>query len=633
LPHKIAVFTVRTVGSLSSLLLIEEEKPMESSKLLAVLTALAVMVAACGSGDGEGPTTTTGGAEGATTTEGPTGTTAEPTGGSEAGEGGNLLLLQWQAPSQANAYLSTGTKDLLASSLTLEPLAEYDPDGNIVRALAADIPTIENGGISEDQTQITWTLQEGILWSDGAPLTADDVVFSWEYCSDPPTGCVAQTFTNVIDVEAVDDLTVTVTFDGPTPYPFVPFVGFNSPIIQRAQFADCVGEAAKTCTEENFAPIGTGPYVVTDLRPEDSVSYELNPNYRGVPDGKPFFGSVEVKGGGDAEATARSVLEIGEADYAWNLQVAPEILSPMEAAGNGSVLVSFNSSVEHINLNQTDPNGDPPSEYQGEPTSPTGGTNPFFYQNTVLHDALSLAINRDEIVAVGYGAAGVPTCNIWPVGEQDSPNNDDVCTQDVDAANDLLDEAGYIDSDGDGVRETPDGTPLEFDFVTSTNAVRQATQDLVAVYWEQIGVQANMSNEDGGVFFDGTCASDACIWKFFTDIQMFTNGSTGPDAQGYFLGWTCAQIPASETNYGGGNVVRLCDQEFDALFAELSAAALDDPARDEIVIAMNDIIVDYSTIPLVNRGTVSAFSNAIQGVGTLNGWDSEYWNVEEWTRN
>jgi len=602
---------------------------MKRTRLLALLAVLAMVVAACGGGDGETTTTADSGSDGETTTtagETPD-STAPPTGGN-AGEGGNLLLLQWQAPSQANALLSTGTKDLLASSLVLEALAEFDPTGALVPALAAEIPSVENGGISEDLTQITWTLQEGLLWSDGTPVTADDVVFTWEYCTDPLTGCSAQTFVPVTNVEAVDDLTVTVTFEAPTPYPFVPFVGYTNPILQRAQFADCVGDAAKSCTEQNFQPIGTGPYVVTELRPEDTVLYEMNPNYRGIAEGKPFFGTIEIKGGGDAEAAARSVLEIGEADYAWNLQVAPEILGPMEAAGIGTVYAGFNSSVEHINLNQTNPDGDPPSDYAGG-----ANPNPFFFENTVLHDALSIAINREEIVAVGYGATGQPTCNIWPVAEQNSPNNEDVCTYDPELANSMLEEAGYVDSDGDGVRETPDGVPLEFDYVTSTNAVRQATQDLVAVYWEAIGVTANMRNEDAALFFDGTNASDASIWKFFTDIQMFTNSSSGPDSQGYLEGWTCAQIPESTNSWGGGNVVRLCSEEFDALHAELSATALDDPARNDITIQLNDIIVDYSTIPLVNRATVSAFANTIQGVGDLNGWDSEYWNVEEWTRS
>jgi peptide/nickel transport system substrate-binding protein len=599
---------------------------MKRTRLLALLAVLAMVVAACGGGDVDGTTTT--GEGGATTTSVDSTEPTEPPTGGGAGEGGNLLLLQWQAPSQANALLSTGTKDLLASSLVLESLAEFNAAGEVVPALAAEVPTQENGGISEDLTQITWTLQEGILWSDGTPLTADDAVFTWEYCSDAATGCSTNSYQGVTSVEAIDDLTIQVTFENPTPYPFVPFVSYINPVIQRAQFADCVGAAAVGCSEQNFAPIGTGPYMVSELRPEDTVLYDINPNYRGFDEGKPFFGTVEIKGGGDAESAARSVLEIGEADYAWNLQVAPEILGPMEATGIGTIFAGFNSSVEHINLNQTDPDGDPPSDYQ-EGNNP----NPVFFENTVLHDALSLAINREEIVAVGYGPAGEPTCNIWPVEGAVSTNNDDICTQDLEAANALLDDNGYVDTDGDGVRETPDGVPLEFDYVTSTNAVRQSEQDLIAVYWEQIGVATNMRNEDASLFFDGTAASDASIWKFFTDIQMYTNSSAGPDAQGYLQDWRCESIPESTNSWGGGNVVRLCNEEFDALHDQLSGTALDDPARSELVIQLNDIIVEYSTIPIINRASVSAFANTLQGQGDLNGWDSEYWNIEDWTRS
>jgi peptide/nickel transport system substrate-binding protein len=374
--------------------------------------------------------------------------------------------------------------------------------------------------------------------------------------------------------------------------------------------------------------------MVTELRPEDNVLYEMNPNYRGVAEGKPFFGSVEIKGGGDAEASARSVLEIAEADYAWNLQVAPEILQPMEDAGNGTVYVSFGSSVEAIRLNQSDPNGDPRSELQGDPAAPTGGTHPVFYQNDVVAQALSMAINRDELTAVGYGDTGLPTCTFWPVRDEGTTSFDDWCkTQDIEGANALLEENGYVDSDGDGVRETPDGVPMSFTYATSTNAVRQSFQDLIAVYWQEIGVEASMSNSDAGLFFDGTCASDDCIWKFFRDIQMYTNSSIGPDGVSYFNGYLCEQIPTSANSWGGENLDRFCSPEYDALYAELTAMALDDPERIPTIQQLQDLVLQYAVIPLVNRGTVSAFSNSIQGVGTLNGWDSEYWNIESWTRS
>ena len=547
----------------------------------------------------------------------------EPAGDTTAGEGGNLVLLQWQAPSQANSLLSNGTKDLLAGSLVLEPLAEIDPAGELVPALATEIPSVDNGGLSEDGTQVTWNLRDDVMWSDGTPFTADDVVFTWEYCADEGTGCSVEVFTDVTSVEAIDDTTVTVTFAENKPYPFEPFVAYNSPIIQRAQFADCVGADAVGCSDQNFAPIGTGPYTITELRPEDAVTYEMNPNYRGVADGQPFFSTVEIRGGGDAEAAARSVLEVGEADYAWNLQVAPEILAPMEAAGNGVLAAAFASNVEHINLNLTDPDGNPPSE---------GAPNPIFADNPDLHKALSIAINRDELVQVGYGPAGEPTCNLWPVGEQ-STNNDECLTQDIEGANALLDGLGYVDSDGDGIREADGYGPLEFDFVTSTNAVRQSNQELIANYWAQIGVGSNMRNEDASLFFDGTCASDVCIWKFFTDIQMFSNGATGgPYGPGYLNGYESAKIPTPGSNWGGDNIPRMNNEAFDALAVEARATDLSDPRLNEIVIEMNDIVSTSAVMPLIFRASNSAFATSIQGYGDLNGWDSEFWNIEQWTR-
>ena len=598
-----------------------------AARPMALLVGLALVTTACGSDDSSSDDVDAETASEDSGAEEPAEEPAdepadEPVEEGYVPTGGTLTLLQWQAPSQANSLLSTGTKDLLAGSLVLEPLAETDPNGELVPALATEIPTVGNG-VADDFSSITWTLRDDVLWSDGTPFTSDDVVFTYEYCSNEETGCSVQAFTKVANVVADDDFTVTVTFNEPQPYPFEAYVSYTSPIIQRAQFADCVGAAAKSCSDQNFAPVGTGPYVVTDLRPEDTVTYEMNANYRGAAEGKPFFGNVTIKGGGDAEAAARSVLEVGEADYAWNLQVAPEILAPMEATGNGRLASAFTANVEHINLNQTDPFADPPSE---------GTPNPLFVDNPDLHRALSIAINRDELVAVGYGPAGNPTCNMWPVGSQNSTNNDWCLTQDIDGANALLDGLGYLDTDGDGVREADGYGPLEFDYVTSTNAVRQSNQELIASYWAEIGVKANMLNEDASLFFDGTCASDVCIWKFFTPMQMFTNGASGPYGPGYLNGWESEKVPTSGNAWGGDNIPRLNSAEYDALSLEASTTALDDPNFDSLVIEMNDILSTSAVIPLIHRANASAFSADIQGTGDLNGWDSEYYNIEDWFR-
>jgi peptide/nickel transport system substrate-binding protein len=615
-------------------------------KIVVLLATFALVAAACSSGDS---TDTTAPAATETTVAAAPDTTAAPgttlagavegewcnsgnaavEADSTAGSGDNLLLFQWQAPSQVNQRLSSGTKDLLASSLVTEPLVEFDANGDPVPSLVTELPTKENGGFAEDGTSMTFNLLDCVLWSDGTPFTSEDVVFSYEYCLDETTGCSNGTPAAVAGVEALDDLTVKVTFGAEQAFPFIIFSGFNGGgILQKAQMEPCIGAASQSCTEENFAPIGTGPYLVTETRPEDTVLYATNPLYRHAAQGKPFFSTVEIKGGGDAESTARSVLEIGEGDYAWNLQVAPEILQPMVDAGNGKVITSFTSSVEHISLNQTDPDADPRSEYGAD----MSGANPYFTDAEVLHDALSIAINRDEIVAVAYGTGGAPTCNIWPVGTENSPNNDDVCVYDPAKANAMLDDAGYVDTNGDGVRETPDGLELSWEYVSSTNAVRQTTQELVKSYWEAIGVRTEMKNDDPGLFFDETCASDSCIWKFFTDIFMFTNNGDNPFAADYLSSWRIDQIPTAATSYGGANLVRLYDEEFDELVSQLESTPLDDPGQDELVWQLNDMIVDVSIIPLVARGDTSAISNTITGVGDMNAWDSEYWNVEEWGR-
>jgi len=189
-----------------------------------------------------------------------------------------------------------------------------------------------------------------------------------------------------------------------------------------------------------------------------------------------------------------------------------------------------------------------------------------------------------------------------------------------------------MDTDNDGIREA-DGTPLSWDYVTSTNAVRQSNQDLIKNYWEQIGVEANMRNEDAGLFFDGSRASPVNIWSFFTDIEMFTNGPDGPDAAAYLSGFLTEQIPESTDNWTGSNIVRLASPEFDALHAQLASTPLDDPGRTGLVIELNDIVINSgAVIPLIFRGSLSAFGNDIQGFGELNAWDSEYYNIEDWFR-
>ncbi|MBB5514528.1 peptide/nickel transport system substrate-binding protein [Rubricella aquisinus] len=542
----------------------------------------------------------------------------------ERASDGQLNIIYWQAPSLLNPYLSGGTKELEAASLVIEPLARYNEVGQMVPFLVDEIPTVENGGVSEDLTTITWKISDGITWSDGTPLTAEDAIFTWQYCTHPEGGCAQATnFSDVESMEALDSQTLKITFSVPKPFPYGPFVGAQSPIIQKAQFENCVGTLAVTCSDENFAPIGTGPFVVTDFKANDVATFAANENYRDP--NKPAFATVNFKGGGDAASAARSVLETGEFDYAWNLQVEPEILTAMEAAGRGEIISAFGTSVERLMVNFTNP--DPAL---GDERATVAHPHPFL-TDTAVTRAMSIAIDREILVIAGYGSAGQETCNVLPAPAAfASPNNEWCKNYDPDEANRILDEAGW-EMQSDGVR-AKDGVRLSVLYQTSTNSVRQGTQALIKQMWEAIGIETELRNIDASVFFGGDQSSPDTFQKFFADIEMYTNNFDGTDPEAYMGNWTCAEIPSPDNAWLGMNMPRFCSEEYDALAAELSGtAALEERAR--IAIAMNDMLMNAGAIiPLIHRGGVSARANSLEGV-LMNEWDSELWNAADWTRS
>lgn len=543
----------------------------------------------------------------------------------ERGADGHVNIIYWQAPSILNPYLSSGTKDVESASMILEPLAGFNEKGELFARLAEDVPTLANGGVSEDLTTITWKLKPGLLWSDGSAVTSADVIFSYEYCTHPEGGCSqAARYEGIDKVEALDDLTVKVTFTAPKPNPYNAFVGSTSPIIQKAQFENCLGAAAPQCTDANFGPIGTGPFRVTEFKPNDVITMEANPNYRDP--AKPAFATVTFKGGGDAAAAGRAVLETGEFDYAWNLQLAPDVLAGMAAAGKGTVINAFGTLVERIEMNMTDPS----------PDLPEGERSTVKHPHPILSDirvrkALSMAIDRDLLVEVGYGTAGRPTCNLVPAPEMFASDNTECLTQDVEGAKALLEEAGWTDSDGDGVRDK-DGKKLSLLYQTSTNAVRQDFQALIKQWWSEIGVATELKNVDASVFFGGDPGSPDTFQKFYADVEMYANNFDGTDPEPYLAQYLCDKIPGPENGWQGENINRYCNPEYDALAAELSKTG-EIEKRAEIAKKLNDMLTkdSYTIVALVDRGRNSAHSNTLGGV-ILNTWDSELWNTSDWYR-
>jgi peptide/nickel transport system substrate-binding protein len=545
---------------------------------------------------------------------------------SQRGADGEVKILYWQAPSILNPYLSSGVKDSEASSVVLEPLASYDEKGEMVARLATEIPTLANGGVAADLKSITWKLKPGVTWSDGTPLTAEDVAFTGQYCMVPGGGCSQlERYTDVDAIEVVDPHTVKVTFKTARPNPYGPFVGVEGGILQKAQFKDCMGAKAPQCTAQNFAPIGTGAFKVSEFKANDSIRYVANDKYRDPT--KPAFASIYLKGGGDPASAARAVLETGEFDYAWNTQVEPEILARMAKAGKGEVITAFGNYLERMHLNFTNPRpeaGDKRSVYDN-------GNNPHpVLKDPAMRRALAMAIDRQLLVDTGYGLSGKVTCNVVPAPEIYVSTAVDWCkTPDVAKANKTLDDAGWK-KDRDGIR-VKDGVRASLLYQTSTNSVRQATQALVKQMWGDIGVETELRNIAGSVFFGADPSSPDTSQKFFADVQMFAWTYSGTDPQSNLTGSTCNMIPEPKNNWLGTNFSHYCNPAYDKLAAELAQTA-EPAARAALVKKMNDMLVeDGVMIPLVYRGRISAQSNRLAG-HRLNAWDSELWNIADWVR-
>src|SRR5690606_20176396 len=194
----------------------------------------------------------------------------------------------------------------------------------------------------------------------------------------------------------------------------------------------------------------------------------------------------------------------------------------------------------------------------------------------------------------------------------------------------LLDEAGWIDSDGDGVREK-DGHRLSIVFQTAISANRQKTQEVIKQALESIGFEVELKSVDNGVFFSSDASNPDTFNHFYADVQVYTIGNYNPDPAAYLATYTCENIVQKVNDWSTGNRVRYCNPEYDALF-ERSQTELDPAKRQELFIQLNDLLVeDVVIIPLLRGATRPAASKTLQHI-TISPWESTLWLIKDWTR-
>ncbi|WP_439407001.1 peptide ABC transporter substrate-binding protein [Bradyrhizobium sp. DASA03076] len=534
------------------------------------------------------------------------------------GGGGPLKLLWWQGPTLLNPHFATGTKDQDGSRLFYEPLASWDVDGHLNPILAAEIPSIKNGGLAADGKSVTWKIKPGVKWHDGKPLTADDLVFTWAYASDPATAAVSISTYADMTVEKVDDLTIRLVFNKPTPFWANAFVGAYGCIIPKHLFADYKGSKSREAPT-NLAPVGTGPYKFVEFKPGDLIRGELNPEYH-MPN-RPHFDTIEMKGGGDAVSAARAVIQTGEFDFAWNMQVEDEVLLRLEKGGKGKTTYAVGGDIEFIAVNFTDPN----TEVDGERSSIK--TKHPILSDLAVRQALALLVDRESVKKAIYGRAGRTTSN-YLNGPEDFVSKNTKWEFSLEKAIALLEKAGWK-AGADGIREK-DGKKLKFVYQTSINGPRQKTQAIVKQACQKAGIDVELKSVVASVFFSSDVANPDTYSKFYTDIEEFQIPMTQPDPALHMKRYISSQVASKDNKWQGQNFPRWVNKDYDAAI-EAAETEIDPVKRAALYIKCNDMLwQDVVFIPVMHRLTVDACATALQPV--VSGWANRTDNIQDWYR-
>ncbi|HVQ75364.1 MAG TPA: peptide ABC transporter substrate-binding protein [Candidatus Binatia bacterium] len=534
------------------------------------------------------------------------------------GGGGALRTLWWQGSTLLNPYFAVGTKDQDGSRIFYEPLAAWDPDGNLVPVLAETVPTSENGGLSRDGKTVVWKLKKGVQWHDGKPFTADDVIFNWEYAADPATAAYSIATYKDITVEKIDSHSVKIAFSKPTPFWADAFVGVRGMIIPKHLFESFKGGKSREAPT-NLKPVGTGPYKFVDFKPGDVVKAELNPSYHMA--NRPYFDTIEMKGGGDAVSAARAVIQTGEYDYAWNMQVEDDILKRLEQGGRGKADIVLGGNIEHIQCNFTDPW----KEVDGERSSLK--TKHPFLTDPAVRQALGLLVDRASVQEQIYGRTAIATANFLnaPARFQSKATKWEF---NIDKANQILDAAGWKRG-GDGIR-AKDGVKLKMVYQTSINAPRQKNQQIVKQAAAKAGIDMELKSVTASVYFSSDAANPDTYTHFYTDIQMYTTTMTQPDPELFMIQFASWEAASKDNKWQGRNITRWQSDEYDKLY-RAGETELDPVKRAAVYVRMNEMVVQNGVvIPVVWRPRVAAISNRLRA--EQSGWDSDFWNLPNWYR-
>jgi peptide/nickel transport system substrate-binding protein len=587
--------------------------------LLSLLVLASMVLAACGTpATEEAPATEAAATDAPVATEeamGPAGT--EPI---AFPDGGKSVTGAWdQEPDSIVPYFSQMSFAIWVTQLTLVGLAEWDDQSQLVPELAAEIPTVENGGVSADGLTITWKLKEGLYWSDGTPLTSADVKFTWEAIMDPGNAPASRSgYDKIESIETPDDTTVVIKFA--ELYPPWQTLFTQGPNNSGAIIPMHMLEGKTALETDPFIrqpTVGSGPFVITEWVAGDYMELLPNPNFYA---GRAILDRVQIRFVADS-AAALAALQTGDVDWYPNFSEGDiTTISALEPAVKLTVVAGSDFEHYFFNLGRTE-------GVDGRGVADNEGFCPF--KDINVRKAITLGINRQAIVdTLLSGYTAVPVSQ-WPNTAWTNTNLT-VEGYDPDAAAALLDEAGYT-LGADGVRVgdcNGEQTRLAFNFETTTAPIRIDAALAVQSDLAKIGVEFTPIHTPAGTFF-GQYVDGGPLTTGNYDMGGYTTGFY-PDP--YTDNFQCEAIPNAEKP-DGTNWYHNCDPALSDLI-DSSLDTVDTAARKAIIDeAQKYIAENYYVIPMYARGDVFGstprFVFGPMGPQSNMNWNAELWDVTE----
>ena len=516
----------------------------------------------------------------------------------------------YQEPENLNTYIGVQTVITYVHRPFAEYLIDVNDKGEYVPVLAAEVPSVENGGVSKDGLTITYKLKKGVKWSDGQPFTSADVKFTWEALINPKNLVKSRSGYELIEsVETPDDHTAVVKYKE---Y-YAPYLTRFAPVLPK----HILGKLENmNDAPYNRMPVGTGPFKVTEWVSGDHITMVKNPLYREadkVRIDKLFFKVIPSREVGIAQ------IQAGDIDGVWDLIEAQ--IPMMEK--NPEVTLSLSSALvsERLIMNHS------------TPVAPNNG-NPD-YPHPILADlkvrqAIQNAINKQQIIdKLLYGKAQSGTTEI-PAGWAHNPNVKPT-EYNPKKAMQLLDEAGWKPG-SDGIRQK-EGTRLRLKITTTTgNKLREMVEQVLVAQMKAVGIEFYIENVPSSVLF-GSWANDADRKKGRYDILMYTTGP-GIDPHQQYEGYFHSKNIPTDANGGSGyNYTRHRDAKLDK-WLELAGKAPSMEKRAEAYRKAQERVAEIVPhIYLYRRVNVHAFHNNVKG-WKPNGYGIidavETWNVADW---